>query len=83
MAENPALLVRVSTPAGRFTVPAATAARRGWKVLDQPAVDDAGRPLRPKPRRVIDPLEPRGATAAATPTPTEPEMSSGDTEETS
>ena len=52
--------VRVSLPHGHFTVPAATAARGGWRVLKQSAYDKHGR-LRPPKLRV--------GLVAATPTP--------------
>ena len=82
MAENPALFVRVSTPAGHFTVAAATAERAGsdWRPLAQDALDKFGHPLAPKPREdIASPTQPkprkraaskpRGTNAAATPTP--------------
>lgn len=60
--QNPAEFVRVSTPAGHFSVPAAVAEAAGsdWKRLKHAATDDQGNPLPPKLRD--DP-------AAATPTP--------------
>lgn len=71
MATNPALFVRVSTPAGHFTVPAAVAERAGssWRPLKQDALDKFGRPLPPKLRVDI---------AAATPAPTESEAHADD-----
>ena len=71
---NPDLFVRVSTPRGHFSVPAAVAARSSWRVLKRPATDASGRPLPPKLR------EPR---LAATPIPTDPEIASGETSEES
>lgn len=86
--------VRVSTPAGHFSVPAAIAARAGddWAVLDEDAVDEAGRPLPSKLRDSIGSnvskakatarksrtRKPRRSKPAAT-TPNEPETVSGDT----
>jgi hypothetical protein len=76
MPRNPALFVRVSTPAGHFSVPTAVASKAGsaWRVLKQDAVDKDGRPLPHKLRSDI---------AAATPAETEPETTdvSADTEE--
>lgn len=64
MAENPALFVRVSTPAGHFTVSAASAERAGsaWRVLKQDALTKTGHPRPPKLR--VD-------LVAATPTDSE------------
>lgn len=63
---NPAEFVRVSTPAGHFSVPAAVAAAGvesgAWKAMKQEAVDKNGNLLPPKLRDAI---------AAATPTKTE------------
>lgn len=90
--KTPPLFVRVSTPAGHFTVPAATAERAGsdWSVLKSDALDKQGRPIAPKRRVDIESTpkaakkaaakrtqKPRGGTAAATPTP-DPETVSGD-----
>jgi hypothetical protein len=87
--------VRVSTPRGHFTVPAATAERAGsaWRVLKQDAVDKFGRPLPPKPRESVETAlatpkrrkkkaatKLRDETAAATPT-TEAPASDVSTEE--
>lgn len=73
--QNPALFVRVSLPHGHFTVPAATAERCGWRVLDDhDALDANGRPLPPKLR--VD----HGAVTEST---TDPEADvSADLEET-
>lgn len=79
MSQTPPTFVRVSTPNGHFTVPAAVAERAGsdWTVLKQDAVDKFGRPLAPKPRTEIASTprprkrattKPRGTKAAATPT---------------
>ena len=71
MAENPALWVRVSLPAGHFTVPAAVAeADPSWRVLKQDALDSSGHPLPPKLREDIP---------AATPATNKPAPSAGDT----
>ena len=69
MADDPAIWVRVSTPAGHFTVPAAVA-DPSWRVLKQPALDSTGRPLPPKLREAIP---------AATPATPKPGPASGDT----
>ena len=86
MASTPSLFVRVSTPAGHFSVPRAVADRAdaatGWRVLKQPAVGKDGRPLPPKLREKRRPTKPRDVSAAATHTP-EPETVSGDTTEES
>jgi hypothetical protein len=52
MSETPPVFVRVSTPDGHFTVPAAVAERAGseWRVLKQDALDYLGNPLPPKLR---------------------------------
>jgi hypothetical protein len=80
MAENPARFVRVSTPEGHFTVPAAVAERTGMKVLKQDALSKTGQPLPDKPRESVEEaakapkrrrrrnLKPRVDNVAATPT---------------
>jgi hypothetical protein len=89
-----AKFVRVSLPHGHFTVPAATAERGGWTVLEQGALDKFGRPLPPKPRETVEAAlatpkrrhkkksapKLRDETAAATPTPEAP-ASDASTEE--
>jgi hypothetical protein len=58
--------VRVSTPAGHFSVPTAVAERAGssWRVLKQDAVDRFGHVLPPKPREDVDEPSPARKTAA-------------------
>ena len=72
MAENPDLWVRVSTPAGHFTVPrdVADAADSSWRVLKQDALDQFGHLVAPKLREDIP---------AATPATNKPAPSAGDT----
>ena len=66
--------VRISNENGHFSVPAAIAERdKSWRVLKQDAVDRHGRPLPPKLRVDLD---------AATPTESEANDVSADTEET-
>lgn len=74
MAENPDLFVRVSTPAGHFTVPAAVAeaADSSWRVLKSDALDQFGKPVPPKLREDIP---------AATPTDAEADTAAGTSEE--
>lgn len=65
--QNPALFVRVSTPEGHYTVPAAVAERSdsSWKVLKQDALDKGGRPLAPKPRVDVESTPPSAKKRAA------------------
>jgi hypothetical protein len=89
--ENPALFVRVSTERGHVTVNAVAAERAGSRVrvLKAAALGKDGRPLPAKPRVDVEDTPPkarkraarkratklRDDTAAATPTPTDPEAS--------